>query len=201
MSTGVDMKTKRSYTMGARAQAVEETRRRILDALFELASERTFPDISLDDVAREAGVSVQTVLRQFGSRAALFEANIEDALRRVTEERATPVGDVDAAVRVIVDHYERRGRTALLMLAQEKSDPQVGRITERGRQMHRRWVEGVFAPFAAADSSTVDLLVVATDVYTWKLLRHDRGLSRSQTEQRMKTLVRAVLDGSKDTSP
>ncbi|GAA3825793.1 TetR/AcrR family transcriptional regulator [Nocardioides panacisoli] len=196
------MKTKRSYTMGARAQAVEQTRRRILDALFELAGERTFPDISLDDVAREAGVSVQTVLRQFGSRAGLFEANIEDAVSRVTEERATPVGDIDAALHVIVDHYERRGKTALLMLAQEKSDHLVSRITERGRQMHRGWVEEVFAPYADASSPTIDLLVVATDVYTWKLLRHDRGLSRSHTEQRMKTLVRAVLDeATKDTRP
>ena len=194
------MKTKRSYTMGARAQAVEQTRRRILDALFDLAGERTFPDISLDDVAREAGVSVQTVLRQFGSRAGLFEANIEDAMNRVTEERATPVGDIDAALHVIVDHYERRGKTALLMLAQEKSDPMVGQITERGRRMHRGWVEEVFAPYADAGSPAIDLLVVATDVYTWKLLRHDRGLSRSHTEQRMKTLVQAVLDvANKDT--
>ncbi|MEA2530403.1 MAG: hypothetical protein QOG89_2047, partial [Thermomicrobiales bacterium] len=30
------MKTTRSYTMGARADAVAETRRRIIEALFEL---------------------------------------------------------------------------------------------------------------------------------------------------------------------
>jgi hypothetical protein len=39
----------------------------------------------------------------------------------------------------------------------------------------------------------IDLLVVATDVYTWKLLRHDRGLSRSATQERMRALVDAVL--------
>ncbi|HSV39469.1 MAG TPA: hypothetical protein VLI04_11990 [Nocardioidaceae bacterium] len=187
------MKTKRTYTMGARAQAVEETRLRIQEALFALGSVKMFPDISLDEVAREAGVSVQTVLRQYGSRAALIESNIEYAISRVTEERSAPVGDIDAAVRVILDHYELRGDTAMLMLAQESSDPQVGTITQRGREMHRSWVEEVFAPYTSAASALTDLLVVATDVYTWKLLRRDRGLSRAQTEQRIKQLVTAIL--------
>jgi hypothetical protein len=34
---------------------------------------------------------------------------------------------------------------------------------------------------------------VATDVYTWKLLRIDRGHSRAVTERRMHELVDAVL--------
>ena len=187
------MKTKRSYTMGARAQSVEETRQRIIDALFEMTATRMFPDISLDDIAREAGVSVQTILRQFGSRAALIETTIEYSINRVSEERATPVGDIEAALRVLLDHYELRGNTAMLMLAQETSDPLVGAITERGRQMHRRWVEEVFSPFVAANDPVIDLLVVATDVYSWKLLRRDRGLSRARTQQRMIDLVRAVL--------
>ena len=187
------MKTKRSYTMGARAQAVEETRHRIQEAMFTLGCQRLFVEISLEDVAREAGVSVQTVLRQFGSRAALIEANIEYAVSRVAEEREAPVGDVDAALRVICDHYELRGDIAMLMLAQEHADPQLSRLTENGRQMHRAWVEEVFAPYAGDDDALIDLLVVATDVYAWKLLRRDRGHSRGRTEQRMKQLVTAVL--------
>lgn len=193
MSTDTDMNTKRSYTMGARAQAVEGTRQRIQEALFDLGSQRMLPDISLDDVAREAGVSVQTVLRQFGSRAGLIETYIEYAIDRVAEERMAPVGDMAGAMRVLLDHYELRGDTAMLMLAQETSDRQLAALTERGRQMHRRWVEQVFSPFAAPHDALTDLLVVATDVYVWKLLRRDRGLSRSQTEQRMTALVAALL--------
>jgi hypothetical protein len=36
-------------------------------------------------------------------------------------------------------------------------------------------------------------LVVATDVYTWKLLRRDRRLGRQRTEERIRRLVDAVL--------
>jgi AcrR family transcriptional regulator len=188
------MKTARAYTMGPRAEAVAETRRRIVDALFELARERMFPDISLDDVAAEAGVSVQTILRHFVSRAGLVQATMDHAITRVNAERAAPVGDVDVAVAVIVRHYEDRGQMALLMLAQESSDPQVAELTRRGRAMHRTWVTQVFAPFVGPRDPLIDLLVVATDVYTWKLLRLDRRYSRARTEALILRMVRSLLE-------
>ncbi|WP_191908001.1 TetR/AcrR family transcriptional regulator [Nocardioides cynanchi] len=190
------MNTTRSYTMTARAVAVAETRARIIDACVALHGERPVTEIALDDVAGRAGVSVQTVLRHFGSRAGLEEASFEHAQQAVTDERRTPVGDVGAAVHVIVDHYERRGDQALLMLAQETHQDLMARITEQGKALHRAWVTEVFAPFLAAAEDAeelTDLLVVATDVYTWKLLRRDRRLSRERTESRIRRLVDALL--------
>lgn len=187
------MKTKRAYTMTARARSVEETRRRILEVASGLATDRRISAISLDDVASGAGVSVQTVLRQFGSKAGLVDATTTYVEQAIVEERAAPVGDVDAAVRVLVDHYEARGELALLLLAQELDDPQVRAITDSGKRLHRAWVQDVFAPHVDGDDRLVDLLVVVTDVYAWKLLRLDRKLSRARTEQRMTTLARAVL--------
>ena len=43
----------------------------------------------------------------------------------------------------------------------------------------------------------IDMLVVATDVYTWKLLRRDRGLSRDVVEKRMTRLAEAVAGGER----
>jgi AcrR family transcriptional regulator len=186
------MKTTRKYTMGARAEAVEETRRRILGALMDLAGERPFAEITLDVVAERAGTTVQTVLRRFGSKDALFAQAMEDAMAAAEAERRTPSGDVSAAVRVVMDHYELRGRTALLMLAQEGHDDVARKATDRGKALHRAWVREAFAP-ATDDEAALDLLVVATDAYTWKLLRIDRGLSRAVTERRMHDLVNAVL--------
>jgi len=186
------MKKTRTYTMGARAEAVEETRRRIVEALVGLAGERPFAEISLDDVAGRAGVSVQTVLRRFGSRDGLLAAAMETASADVEEERRTPSGDVAAAVRTVVDHYEARGRASLLMLAQEDHDAIARKVTDNGKRLHRDWVREAFAP-VTSDAAVLDLLVVATDVYAWKLLRQDRGLSRATTERRIRLLVDAVL--------
>jgi AcrR family transcriptional regulator len=194
------MKSTRTYTMGARAEAVERTRQRIVHAMFELACERLFPSISLEDVASAADVSVQTILRQFGSRAGLVEAAMQYGIATVADERVSPVGDVDAAVKAIVANHEKRGSTALMLLAQEASDPAVADIAERGRVMHRQWVETVFAPYLRNDADLARLLVVATDVYAWKLLRHDRGLSRARTQAHVLRMVRALLahDGRVD---
>lgn len=186
----------RPYTMTARAKAVQATRDGIVQAVGTLSAERPLADISLDDVASRAGVSVQTVLRQFGSRAELFEAASRQLRRQVVDERRTPVGDVAGAVRVICDHYELRGDSVLLMLAQEGTEDLMARAVAEGRMMHRTWVAEVFAPFlpgGAGRDEAVDLLVVATDIYSWKLLRRDRGLSRARTRQQIERLVRAVL--------
>ena len=192
VSTDTDMKTTRTYTMTARAEAAEATRRRIQDAAIALAGERPFAEITLDAVADRAEVSVKTVLRQFGSRDGLLAASMEVAMSETESERRTVPGDAAAAVRVVVDHYETRGRTALLMLAQEDHDDFARTATTRGKAMHREWVREVFAP-ATEDEALLDLLVVATDVYAWKLLRLDRGHSRAVTETRMHDLVRALL--------
>jgi AcrR family transcriptional regulator len=190
------MKTSRTYTMTARARAVEQTRSRILDATVGLYGERLAAEIGLDDIADRAGVSVQTVLRHFGSRGGLVEAALAHGLESVVEERRAPVGDLDSAVHAIVEHYEARGDGVLLMLAQERSHDLMRKVTDDGRRMHRAWVEEVFAPYLATASDRdelTDLLVVATDVYAWKLLRRDRRLSREQTESRMRALVGALL--------
>ena len=97
------------------------------------------------------------------------------------------MGDVAEAVRILMDHYEKRGSSVLLLLAQEQSEEQVARITSNGRALHRTWVAEVFQPFLPAGRGAreelLDLLVVATDVYAWKLLRLDRGLGRSDQER------------------
>ena len=42
----------------------------------------------------------------------------------------------------------------------------------------------------------INALHAATDVYTWKLLRRDLGLSRAETERTMVGLVNGVLSGN-----
>lgn len=189
------MSEKRNYTMGARAAAKEATRQRILRAFRDLAQERMTIEITLDDVAERANTTVQTVLRHFGSRDGLFDAALAVATVEVEEQRRAPAGDTAAALRAIVDHYDDQGDFVLRLLAQE-DDERIQRIVGPGKAQHRRWVHEVFAPQLSRSpdpEALTDALVVATDVYAWKLLRRDRALSRDATERRMRTLVEAIL--------
>lgn len=191
-------KLERSYSMTNRGLAAEATRNRILQATLELATEKLTVEIVLVDVAARAGVTVQTLLRHFGSRERLFDAVVAVGASEIVAERDTPVGEIGEAVRVIVGHYESRGDWSIALLGQEASDERIKRVAELGKHLHKDWVLAVFAPQlagirASARPALVDLLVVATDVYTWKLLRRDRGLTRAMVEERMHYLVDAIV--------
>jgi AcrR family transcriptional regulator len=169
---------------------------RIVRAAVRLCQERMSFDFGLAEVAERAGVSVQTLLRHFGTKEGLLEAGQRLAEQEVIQERRAPVGNAAAAVRVITAHYERAGDWSLAMLALERRDERARQVTDRGRRLHRDWVKTVFAPQLAhargdADALT-DLLVVATDVYTWKLLRRDRKLTRPRVEERLLGLITAI---------
>jgi AcrR family transcriptional regulator len=189
-------KPTRGYTMRARAESSTKTRERILAAVIALSRDRLSLEIVLADVAERAGVSVQTVLRHFGGRQGLFEEAQSRRLAQVQAERATPVGDAASAIRTIVAFYDRTGEWSLRLQAQEHSDGLSRQTVELGRRLHREWVEEAFAPQLAGRrdrEELVDLLVVSTDVLTWKILRRDGGMDRSTTCKRMLRLARAVL--------
>lgn len=189
---------RRPYRMGARAEAAAETRRRILDAVIGLHMERYYDQISLDDVAGRAGVTVQTVLRRFGSKDRLIDAASEEVRGRVLGQRGeAPVGDVAGAVKNLLDHYEEWGDSALRLLTQEDRVPAFRKATDAGRALHREWVERTFAPLLAertdeARERLLAQLVAVCDVYVWKVLSRDLGLSREQTELALIEMIVAL---------
>lgn len=64
----------RKYEMRERAAAVEQTRRRILEATSACHRERGISATSLDDVARRAGVALGTVYRHYPTLETLIGA-------------------------------------------------------------------------------------------------------------------------------
>ena len=72
----------RAYRMVARAEAAEATARAIIAAARRLFSELPYDEVSLPAVAAAAGVTVQTLLRRFGSKDGLFAAAARERSRR-----------------------------------------------------------------------------------------------------------------------
>jgi AcrR family transcriptional regulator len=191
---------KRPYRMRERQRAVEQTRERIVEAAFELFRAHPYDEVSLDAVASLAGVSRQTVHRQFGSKEDLMGAVID--WRKPKEEAAdhqVEPGDLHAAVCQLVDRYESTGDAIVRFLALEGRIEPIDRLLQHGRRSHRGWLERVFDPFLPPDPArreeAVLTLYAATDVAVWKLLRRDLGRSRPQTEASMARLVEGVLSG------
>jgi AcrR family transcriptional regulator len=188
--------------MTTRAESVASTGERILDAVVEAFWERPTDQISLDDVARAAGVTVQTVIRRFGGKDGLMAAAGEREAARVGAQRdPAAVSGTAEAVAQLVEHYEQMGDRVLRMLAEETRVPGLQPIADRGRVAHRQWCEQVFAASlaglrGAARQRRLAQLAALCDVYTWKLLRRDAGLSRAQTQLALVELINALLEAS-----
>ena len=184
--------------MSARAAATEATRERIVAAAQDAFMNEWYDDVTVRGIAASAGVALQTVLNHFPSKEALCAAANERLARSIESARwSVRPGDIPGAIKTIVDDYERTGDTALRMLAVEERVPAVQPWIELGRKGHQAWCEQIFASALEGLSGRQRVrrlaqLVVATDVYSWKLLRRDKGLSRPETITAMRELVVAL---------
>jgi AcrR family transcriptional regulator/ketosteroid isomerase-like protein len=168
---------------------------RILDAAEASFFERDSGEITLAEVAESSGVSVQTVLRRFGSREGLMMAALARVAAKVSLQRgaATP-GDPASAVAVLVDHYEELGDRVIRLLGETPRSKVARQLTKMGFAYHAEWCKRVFAPTldqlqGEELARRTAQLVAVTDVYVWKLLRRDQGLSREHTERAMVGLI------------
>lgn len=191
----------RPYRMAARAEAAEATVRRVLEVALRLFTDNPYDEVPLEGVAAEAGVTKRTVLRRFGSKEALFaEAMTLAKETMIAHRQEAPVGDVAGIVANVVGQYEQWGANRLRLLEQEDRIPLVGEWVRGGREWHWSWVTRVFAPQlqglrGAERKRRHAALVVLTDVYTWRLLRLDQGLSRRETERTLVELIN-LLEGA-----
>jgi AcrR family transcriptional regulator len=187
----------RAYRQQARALSTAETRTAILDAVDEIFLPRPGRMFSLEEVAERAGTTVQTVLRHFGSKAGLLEEACRRGLAKVRVRRdEVPVGDLGAIAAYLGRHYKETSAMVLRMLAVEEEVPEVARIAQQGRDMHRAWVERVFAPLLKQSAvgerhRRRATLIAVTDLLTWKVLTLEQGLSQRDYERSVLELLEA----------
>lgn len=184
-----------SYSTSAREASVQATRERILTAAIAAFTARGYEEATLRGIAADAGIALQTVVNHFGSKERLFQAVTDRVGDSIHAARWSVVpGDVRAAIATLVDDYERTAEFTLRMLALEDRVPAVLPSLERGRAGHAAWVEHVFTDLlddlrGPVRTRRFAQLVAVTDIYTWKLLRRDKGLDRDQTITAMHELA------------
>lgn len=199
----MNKRTTRPYRMQSRAEAAQETVDSILRAATSAFGSTGFADVTLRQIADAAEVSVQTVIRRFGSKEVLFEAVVDRERTRVAAKRKVPDGaDLHRRIEILVGHYEEDGDVVLHLLSEEDRSPEIARVVAEGRRTHRTWVEThlpeVFAGAQGAERrQLVDAAVAATDLFTWKLLRRDIGRNPMEV---VEVMVR-MLEGLREDKP
>jgi AcrR family transcriptional regulator len=196
MAGTADAVVTRNYRMQARQEAVASTRERILRAAYDQWLENPYDQVSIETVARAAGVSRQTVIRQFGTKDELAFAVVDWQKPHEEAFRSAEPGDIQTAITRLVDRYEVMGDANVRILELEGRFPAFDYLLQVSRAGHRAWIERTLLPDPPSGDreQAVLSLYAATDVTVWKLLRRDLKQSRSATESVILRLVSAVLE-------
>lgn len=188
--------TPRPYVMKARAEAAAATKARILESARTLLVTHSFEEMTIDAIAAGAGTTVRTVMRVFGSKEELFA----QALHSLGEFGITPIvsKDLDVLLTGAYDFYEKIGDTVIRWLGDEARLPAMHEHLETGRKHLRSWIGKAFEEKLTSFETTarkevLEGLIVAFDVYTWKLLRRDFRLSRRAAQATTKRMIVGLI--------
>jgi AcrR family transcriptional regulator len=191
----------RKYEQRARAAAADETRRRILESMYNQLRETPAKAISVDRVAQDAGVARSTVYLVFGSRAGLFDAFGKYLYDRAGFDRIVQAvqhpdarehlrGSLRAASEVYA--VERDAARALYSMGLLDPDAMAG-MALRLEQSRARGMEYLGKRLAeqgslrpdVTEAEAVDLLYVITSFDTFDLLFTGRGLDPPTVAERL----------------
>jgi AcrR family transcriptional regulator len=199
----------RKYEQRLRAEAAQQTRRRILDAVYERLRSTPAEPVSVDRVARMAGVSRSTVYLIFGSRTGLFDAlgaellhsgGFESMLRQATHPDARK--GLRDGIRGVIEMYaaHRDVLRALHSMAQLDADAVGGAIQrmEKGRasgmayHAQRLAEQAVLRPDVTVNDAA-DVLWVLTSFDSFDLLYAGRARSRTRVAKTLVTTAERSL--------
>ncbi|NKZ07220.1 TetR/AcrR family transcriptional regulator [Actinomadura latina] len=183
-------------------------RRRILRAAADVIAARGPEAVSMDEVARAAGVGVGTVYRRFGDRARLVYAVIDDRERDFQESfihgppplgpGAPPSERLRAFLHALADRTEAQAE--LLVMAE--ADPPDARFRDGSYalyHLHLVMLLGHFRP-AAETAYLADALLAPLAANLFLYQRRTRGMPLDRVKAGLDALaeglIRPELDGS-----
>src|SRR5437763_1603308 len=103
------VKPARRYDASRRQEQARENRRRILAAAADLLREKGYADTAMPEVAKTAGVSVQTVYKAFANKAALLKAVFDVSVAGDDEPIPVAGRDFIAAIQAEPDAARKIG--------------------------------------------------------------------------------------------
>ena len=186
----------RAYGSPLRAQQAEETRERILDATVRVMA-AGLASLSIPAVAREAGVSVPTIYRHFGTKHELLAAVYPHIALRAGLNQVAPPRSIDElrdGMHAHFDRLESLDELARAAMASPGSD-EARRISMPDRlAMFRQLPDSIVPRLAEVDRERIArLLVILTASSALRMWRDHFGATVDEAADDVDWLVRAAI--------
>jgi AcrR family transcriptional regulator len=193
----MSIKIRRSYNSPQREGQANATQRRILGAAEELFAGRGFAAVTMENVARRAGVSLATVYLYFPGKVAIVTALADEVVAAAdlsveqVEQEPDPLHMMRIGTRIIRTLNERSWLVADILRSAHGSDENLASIWTRWQQRHvdaiRRAIRAAHARGALREGldfdEAVDTFYVLAGTDVFRALVRERGWSPGRYER------------------
>jgi AcrR family transcriptional regulator len=185
----------------AQAQA---TQGRILEATVHVMA-RGVASVSIPAVAREAGVSVPTVYRHFGTKRDLLTAVVPYVLRRAGLDELKPpqsINELGHGVRALFERIDSAGDLARAAAASPAAE-EVRRADMPARiEMNRRLADSIVPKLTRGDRDRMArLLTILISASALRVWRDHLGSTVEEAASDIDWVIRAAIAASTRSEP
>ncbi len=191
--------TQRSYASPLREAQAKRTRQQILEALIRTMS-RGVAGVSIPAVAREAGVSMPTVYRHFGSKRGLFAALNPYVIEKGGLRPDGPIDNLDQLLPKVKEIFRRGERLDATLRAAMATE--LGQQARRSGMPERReaWrhaIRGTAPDLAQADLERLtDLAVIFFSSAMLRAFKDYLGVGADDAADRVSWALRLMVDAA-----
>jgi AcrR family transcriptional regulator len=193
-----------------RDRMAQQTRGEILSAARRLFAERGYAATSINDIAEEADVAVQTIYARLGSKRGMLialidlidqEAGVEQLVEHV-QSASTPPKALSAGIRLTRVFQERCGDIIGALFSAAGAEPELADAVAEGQKRHREGaritIERILQLDGLRDHEHPEraqaLLALSTSHEAWRELTHGYKLGWDEAEALVTdALARALL--------
>ena len=187
-----------------RAAQAQATRGRILEATLSVMT-RGVASVSIPAVAREAGVSVPTVYRHFGTKRDLLAAVFPHVVRRAGLDELVPPRSSDElgrGVRALFERIDSAGDLARAAAASPAAE-EVRRVDMPARlEMSRRLADSIMPKLTPGDRDRIArLLTILISASALRVWRDHLGSTVEEAASDIDWVISAAIAASTRSEP
>jgi AcrR family transcriptional regulator len=187
-----------------RAAQAQATQARILEATLSVMA-RGVASVSIPAVAREAGVSVPTVYRHFGTKRNLLAAVFPHVVRRAGIDELIPprsIAELGRGVRALFDRIDSAGDLARAAAASPAAE-EVRRVDMPARlEMSRRLADSIVPKLTPGDRDRIArLLTILISASALRVWRDHLGSTVEEAANDIDWVISAAIAASTRSEP
>ncbi|MEB3044751.1 TetR/AcrR family transcriptional regulator [Rhizobium mulingense] len=189
----------RKYSSPLREQQALATRERILRATLDLLNVNPFGDISMDDVAKSAGVERRTVFRHFATKEALFDAFwifINEGMNAQTLPST-----LDELVHAPIDMFQQFDKNQGVIRASIHTPAgyamRMRRIAARRKAFKQCFTAAEMEPASENGKRAEALFHLLYSAGAWEILKDYAGLTGQEAGEAASWAMQVILKAAK----